>query len=322
MSAGHDGHREALREPVGETHETTQPASWLERTSDLLREPDPGPTPFLVNELIVAQAIAALVGMYKVAKTWVMLELAISIVAGREAFGCYPVDSGPVILVMEESGRAAYHRRIDRLGRGYALEPDALADLHFAANLGVRLNDPVWQERLLGAVAEIKPKVVMLDPFVRLKGATVNEDRQREIGPVLDFIRLLRDESGGAVLYSNHTGHQGTHQRGSSDLEGYWESRLAVSKDEAGTRTVVAEHREAESGHEFRFTLAFDEDTRTLRIDYVRSDLELAVERFLRANPTASKNAVATAVDGRRSDVLRLYDVVKARLEQRLWTEE
>jgi hypothetical protein len=56
----------------------------------------------------------------------------------------------------------------------------------------------------------------MLDPFVRLRGARIDESSQKDVGPVLDFLGKLRDESGAAVIYSHHTGHQGSHQRGSS----------------------------------------------------------------------------------------------------------
>jgi DnaB-like helicase N terminal domain/AAA domain len=291
--------------------------TWLERASDLLAEPDPGPTPFLVAQLIVEQSILALVGTWKVAKTWVLLELALAIVTGREAFGAYKVERpGPVILVLEESGRDALHRRLDCLRRGYAIEEAALTDLHYSANRRVRLNDPRWQERLLVAAAKIQPTAIFFDPFVRVKGAEVNENEQREIGPVLDFIRDLREGAKAAVGYASHTGHEGGHQRGSSDLEGYWESRLALekAKDDEGVRIITAEHREAESGHEFRLALDFDATTRSLRINAITSELERLVEQHLRAHPEATKNEVVEAVGGRRSDVLRLYDVVKARL--------
>jgi hypothetical protein len=292
---------------------------WLESAADLLRERDPGPTPFLVRDLIVDLAIAALVGMWKVAKTWVLIELAVAIVTGRKAFGEYEVPiPGPVILVMEESGRAAFHRRLDRLRRGYALKSEQLADLYFAANLGVRLNEAGWQNRLLDAAAQLRPRAVLLDPFARLKGATVDESSQREVGPILDFLRILRDQGATGVVYAHHTGHDGQHQRGSSDLEGYWESRLVVAKTSDGTRTITADHREAESAHSFRFLLDFDETTRSLRLKVQRGDLEELVEEYLRANPTASKNGVADNVGGRRSDILRLYDVVKDRLEPHL----
>lgn len=288
---------------------------WLERASDLLAEPDPGPTPYLVEELIVDQAIAAIVGSWKVAKTYAILECGRAIVTGGDAFDGYHVPRpGPVIVVLEESGRAALHRRLDRLARGHGHKPADLHELHFSANQRVRLNDPDWQEKILREAAAIQPRAIFFDPFARVKGAGVDENVQKEIGPVLDFIRDLRDEVGATVAYTAHTGHAGEHQRGSSDLEGYWESRLAVKKNDDGTRTVRADHREAESGHEFRFALGFDEATRSLRLAAITSELERQVEDYMRENPTASKNATAAAVDGRRSDVLRLYDLVKERL--------
>lgn len=303
----------------GPTRDREPASSWLTSAGDLLLEPDPGPVPYLVDRLLVDFAVSVMVGTWKAAKTWALIELAISVVTGRLAFEEYEVPAaGPVILVMEESGRAAFHRRLDRLRRGYALVPDELDDLHFAANLGVRLNEASWQNRLLDAAVELRPRVVMLDPLARLKGVTVDESSQREIGPVLEFMRVLRDEAGAGVLYSHHTGHGGTHQRGSSDLEGYWESRLALKKDDDGSRLMTADHREAESGHQFRFRLDFDETSRSLRLKIERGDLQALVEAHLLEHPGASKNEVAKAIGGRRTDVLRIYDEVRERAEPRI----
>ena len=44
--------------------------SWLVRGSDLLAEPDPGPTPWLVDGLIVDQALVAAVGRWKTTKSY------------------------------------------------------------------------------------------------------------------------------------------------------------------------------------------------------------------------------------------------------------
>jgi RecA-family ATPase len=302
-------------EVAGDVRSDVPPVlGWLERASDLLAEGDPGPTPFLVDELILDGAIAAVVGSYKVAKSFSLLELCLAIVTGREAFGIHAVPRpGPVVIVMEESGRAAFHRRLDMLVRGYALEPAALKDLHFAANAGVRLNEADWQDKLLLANDAIRPRAIILDPLVRLKGATVSENEQREIGPVLDFMRLLRDQSGAALIYSQHTGHKGTHQRGSSDLEGYWESRLQVEKEDDGTRIVTADHREAESGYNFRFLLDFDQDSRSLRMQAVQTKEEQLVERWLRDQPEWSANKIADAIGGNRQRVLRLVKLAKER---------
>ena len=113
---------------------------FFESAAKLLSEPDPGPTPFLVDELIVERMIAVLVAQAKRWKTWTLLDLGIAIVTGEKALGRFDVPTpGPVLLVLEESGRAALHRRLDKLVRGRALDPSRLADLYFAANLGVRL---------------------------------------------------------------------------------------------------------------------------------------------------------------------------------------
>src|SRR5262245_54499786 len=111
---------------------------WLERASDLLAEDDPGSTPFLVAELPVSGTLAAVTGPAKVSKTWLVLELAVSVVTGAPAFGRFEAQQGPVVLVLEESGRAALHRRLGAIARGRAIRPDDLGALHFAANRRVR----------------------------------------------------------------------------------------------------------------------------------------------------------------------------------------
>jgi len=297
--------RDELRELTSGDSVASEVA-WLESAADLLGEPDPGPTPFLIEDLIVDQAIAMMLGSWKVGKTWVLLEFAVSIVTGRPAFGRYEVaNPGPVIVVLEESGRAALHRRLDALRRGYALEADALADLHFAANRRVRLNDEVWKARLLAAGRVLQPRAILLDPFVRLKGADVDENIQREVGPVLDFMRDLRDESGAMVMFVHHTGHNDRdHGRGSSDFEGYWESKVSIAADD-DVRTLKAEHREAEAAEELRYRLDFDETTRSLRLAAVKSETEEKVEAYLREHSNASANEVYKALGGNRRSVLR-----------------
>jgi AAA domain len=122
------GEREHVRDSV-DVSEFDAPEPWLERASDLLAEDDPGPTPFLVAELLVGEAIAAIAGRWKSWKTWLEFELVLSIVTGRDAFGRFAVpDPGPVILVLEESGRDALHRRLGALARGNAIAPVDLAD--------------------------------------------------------------------------------------------------------------------------------------------------------------------------------------------------
>lgn len=271
-----------------------QPERWYSRASDLLRGDDPGPTPFLVDELLVDRAVAAIVGAPKLGKTWVVLELAIAIATGRSAFGRFQVRKpGPVLLVLEESGEAALHRRLDALTRGQALEADELQTLYYAANKRVRLNEPDWQRRLDEACAEIKPRAVFLDPLARLKGAT-DENVQKEIAPVLDYMRDLRDSAGTFVGFVQHVGHGGDRMRGSSDFEAYWESKLTLRTDN-GSHYLTADHREAESTGKLPIRFEWHHDTRSLRIVVADEKLERldtaeqVVTAYLLAHPGASQ---------------------------------
>ena len=200
---------------------------WLVRASDLLAEPDPGPTPMLVDGLIVDRSLAAIVGKWKHGKTWGLLELGVSIATGLPAFGVREVaNPGPVILILEESGRAALHRRLGALARGRAIDKERLSDLHAAANQRVRLDDPDWQKRLAEAANEFEARAVFLDPIARLRRAGLDENSQREYAVVIEAIRDLRDQTSAAVAWVAHTGYTGDNMRGSSDLESVWESRL------------------------------------------------------------------------------------------------
>jgi hypothetical protein len=278
---------------------------WFENAADLLSEPDPGSTPFLVEDLIVDRAMATLVAPPKKNKTFVTLDVGIAVATGNKALGRFAVPNpGPVLIVLEESGRAALHRRLDMLARGRAIPPESLGDLHYSSNRRVNLADDEWRERLREAAQSREWRLIAFDPSARLKGAT-DEDKQKDQGPVLDFLRELRELSKATVLYVAHTGHEGTRQRGSSDFESYYETKLTLS-DKNGRRTLATDHRQAEATGPFELSFRFDHQTRTLRIDADEDELARKVREHLEQHPDASANAVVEATGGNRTKVLEL----------------
>lgn len=307
-----DAANEHVLRPVSVPDPAVASASWLTSAAVLLSEPDPGPPRFLVDRVIGAASVAAVQGSEKTGKTWLLLDTGVSVVTGEPLLGLDVPDPGPVIVVLEESGREALHRRLDMLARGRGISAERLREMHLAANLGVRLNDPDWQARLLSAALAIGPRAILLDPFVRLKGADVDESSQREIGPLLDYIVRLRDASGAAVVFVHHTGHEGTRLRGSSDLEAVWESKLTLRRDESKV-TIRADHREAESGFTITYRLGFDATTRTVRLTRVEDpvsppppdepSLADRVEEFVLRAVDPTTHEVVTGVSGRAEEI-------------------
>lgn len=291
---------------------------WLTDAADLLAEPDPGPLPWLVEDLIVDKALIACVGRWKTTKSYGMLDICISIATGEPAFGKLGIPNpGQVVLISEESGRAALWRRLDALCRGRAIDPERLRDnLMLTANARVKLDDADWQERLLEHVCCYRTRLIAFDPLVRMKAATRDENAQKEMAGVIEFMRELRDTADAAVAFVHHKGHQGDSMRGTSDLESVWETKLEWNRD--GTSpliTVKSEHREAEAGPPIKYRLNWDGDTRTMRLDLEGTekadDLEQRVRAYLAEHPDATANEVDENVEGGRKKVLALVRSIK-----------
>lgn len=273
----------------------------LEDAHALLTEGDPGPTPFVVDGFVVLSAIAAVVGAYKVGKTWIVLAIAIAIASGEAFLGRFEVTRGPVMLILEESGRRALHRRLALMIRGQGLASHKLAQLYFAANQGVKLTDPEWRAQILEEARRIQPMLIVFDPLARVKGGGVDENSQLEMGPVLDFLRELREVSGAAILFVQHTGHEaGGRMRGTSDLEAYWESKATITRD-GDDFQIRADHREAESTEPVSYRLAFDEDSMRFELDEGQVEHDRLILDYLAEHPESTNTEVREGVPRRAS---------------------
>jgi hypothetical protein len=273
---------------------------WYLDAAELLSRPDPGPTPWLVDGLIVDQALVAVVGKWKTTKSYGMLDVSISIATGRPAFGVFEIPKpGPVVFVNEESGEAALWRRLDVLCRGRAIDHEEFRGrLFVAANRRVRLDDPDWQARLIETGKRLEPRMFVFDPLARMKAPGRKENAQEDMSPVIDFWRLLRDETGAAVALVNHTGHDGGHIRGTSDMETAWETRLGWSKSGSEV-TVKSEHRDADAAPDFKYRIDWDGRTRSMRFEAIEDPFEVWVRGYLRDHPDASGNKLYEAAEGR-----------------------
>ena len=283
-----------------------QEDGWLYNAAGLLAEPDPGPTPWLVEGLIVDRAIVAAVGRWKTTKSYGLLDICISIAVGEPAFGRLPVTQGRVVFINEESGRTALRRRLDALCRGRAIDPERLrGQLYVAANERIRLDGPDWQARITDDCGGLDPSLIVFDPLARMKSPDRVENDQTGMAPLIEYLRQLRDDLDTTVCFVHHTGHQGDHMRGSSDLESAWETRLQWKRDgQSPIVTIESEHREAEAGDPLQYKIGWDAQTRSMRFDAVVDTTLARVAAHLRDHPDDSGNKVFEAVGGTRAEVL------------------
>jgi AAA domain len=86
-------------------------------------------------------------------------------------------------------------------------------------------------KKLVELGERLQPRLFVFDPLARMKAAARKENVQEEMAALIEFLRHLREETGAAVGFVHHTGHEGLHMRGSSDLDSMWESRLTWKRD-------------------------------------------------------------------------------------------
>jgi hypothetical protein len=133
----------------------------------------------------------------------------------------------------------------------------------------LRLDVEDDRTRLSNTVEALKPKLLVLDPFVRLHSG--DENVVAEVAPVLDFLRGLQRRFRSSVLLVHHARKNagalrgGQALRGSSELFAWTDSNLSLRR-KGDQLLLAAEHRSAPALDELPVALCSDGDSLALRV--------------------------------------------------------
>ena len=122
----------------------------------------------------------------------------------------------------------------------------------------LRLDHRNDRQRLLDTVARIAPRLLVLDPLVRLHG--VDENAAGEVAPILGFLRDLQRRFETAVLLVHHARKSGAARpgqalRGSSELHAWGDSNLYLRRRDKQI-VMTVEHRAAPGLSDIEIELA------------------------------------------------------------------
>jgi len=134
-------------------------------------------------------------------------------------------------LPAEDSLQSA-RARVDGISRHRGLDLRR-ADLHLITSPSLRLDQEFDKERLAATVAAIRPRLLLLDPFVRLHRSDENDSGA--ISAILADLRTLQRTFDVAVLLVHHSrkngrGPQGYALRGSGDLYAWGDAYAYLSR--------------------------------------------------------------------------------------------
>jgi hypothetical protein len=226
-----------------------------------LEAPDARPR-WLVESLWSHQAVGFVAGAPKLGKTWLALDLALSVATGTPCLDTYAVaEPGEVLVYLAEDPPAMVRQRLAGLcrHRGLALETVAVHVIT-AASLRLDLDDD--RRRLEAVVQRLAPRLLVLDPLVRLHRR--DENHSGDVAELLSFLRALQRAHELAVVVVHHmrkggAGRGGQALRGSSDLHAWTDSALYLQAGRGAT-VLSVEHRAAPASEPVEVRLSSSRD--------------------------------------------------------------
>lgn len=204
---------------------------------------------WLVEPLWGESSVGVIGGAPKCAKTWLGLDLALSVATGTACLGRYAVPRpGPVLVYLAEDALAVVRERVEGMARHRGLKL-AGVDLHVITIPSLRLDREPHRNRLLETARQLRPRLLLLDPLVRLHG--IDENNATEVAGLLAYFRELQRQLDLSVILVHHTRKNaaggvaaGQGLRGSSDIHAFGDSNLYLRR--ASQRLVLlSEHRAA-----------------------------------------------------------------------------
>jgi len=219
----------------------------VQRASEL--EIRPQNESWLIQQLWGRAAVGIVGGPPKTCKSWLGLDMAVSIASATPCLGRFAVQArGPALVYLAEDALSMVRVRLEALCGHRRLDIRGL-DLHVITAPSLRLDQARDRQRLKATLEKLKPRMLLLDPLVRLHH--LDENSAADISRLLGFLREMQRAFDTAIVLVHHASKKhraqpGQALRGSSDLHAFGDSNayLARKQDQL---VLTLEHRAAKA---------------------------------------------------------------------------
>lgn len=235
---------------------------------------------WLVDDWLPDKSITFLVSPPESYKTWLLLDLAVSVAAGVPFLGKYQVNSpGPTLIIQQEDSHAGLTDRLaliieqklnalPKLGEGEWAVP-AMPDIpvYVHPDRQLRFDNPKVLEEMEKQIATLKPKVIMIDPLYSTTATTDNY--MADLANRMMVLKTWRDKYGCSFLIAHHS--KKNLDPDSTAREDSWGSQFLNAFLEAGWQVrrnprlspneVVVRRHSKVMGNQSPISLTFDIST-------------------------------------------------------------
>jgi hypothetical protein len=225
---------------------------------------------WLVEGLWSDRAVGIVGGEPKSCKSFLALDFAVAVASGTPCLRRFRVrQKGPVVVFAAEDAQHEVRARLEGISQAAGVHFDQL-DVHVITAPIVRLDLEDDCRKLSATVEAVRPKLLVLDPFVRLHRR--DENVASEVAPLLGYLRQIERQFHAAVLLVHHARKGAAHLRagqalrGSSELHAWGDSNVYMRRKGDDVLLMSVEHRAAAPIHEVALELRVRGEIRSLEI--------------------------------------------------------
>lgn len=186
------------------------------RMTDYVKGYGGGGVSWLVQDWLPDKSITFLVSPPESYKTWLLLDLAVSVSSGTPFLGNYQVNNvGPTLIIQQEDSHTGLTDRLaliveQKLGMNANVDGDewqvpSMPDLpiYVHPSRKLRFDDKKVLEELEKQIEIIKPKVIMIDPLYSTTGSADNY--MADLANKMMVLKTWRDKYGCSFLIAHHS---------------------------------------------------------------------------------------------------------------------
>jgi KaiC/GvpD/RAD55 family RecA-like ATPase len=200
----------------------------LYSTSELLNLPAPT---WLIDGHLPAGGLVGLYGPPGVGKSFVAIDIAMTVATGLQWLGTHDVERGPVVYVSAEGG-AGIGKRVLAWLHSKSEDPKRANVAWLIESIPINA-DSEQMAILLNRVvdeARVQPSLVVIDTLARCFDG--NENEQEDMGRFVAGVDILRSELKTTVLVVHHTRLGGDRERGNTAFRGAADTMIKIEGEE------------------------------------------------------------------------------------------
>lgn len=289
----------------------------MESMAQLLSEPEPA-LEWLIEGLWTDKSRGLIAGHPGVGKTWLALDMLLSVVTGTPCLGQFTVkNQGAALLIEEEASRLNLQRRIHCLARGRGLKDSDLTSLYHITRQFAKV--PRDTKEITEIVKANNIKLVVFDSLRRMHNA--NENSSSEMQAILDSFAMISSVTSASVILIHHLAKSskddGTNKtifermRGSGDLWAWRDCIIAVEGEEdAEIANLSFQFRDAETPLPIAIKRLVNVSTGAITLEAIEPDFAEKIELITAYMKTQygalSKNKIVAGIKGKRIEILRI----------------